>query len=47
MGRAEEVANRWAEGPTRALGLTKRAIVLGTADDLDAALAREAVLQSE
>lgn len=43
--RADEVARRWAEGPTRALGLAKRAIVLGTADDLDAALAREANLQ--
>jgi len=47
MARAETVAKRWAEGPTRALGLAKRAIVLGTADDLDAALAREAVLQGE
>ncbi|HUR68340.1 MAG TPA: enoyl-CoA hydratase-related protein [Candidatus Thermoplasmatota archaeon] len=45
MARAEEVARRWAEGPTRALGLAKRAIVLGTADDLDAALAREAAVQ--
>lgn len=43
--RADEVARRWADGPTRALGLAKRAIVLGTADDLDAALAREANLQ--
>lgn len=43
--RAWEIARRWAEGPTRALGLAKRAIVLGTADDLDAALAREANLQ--
>lgn len=44
-GLAERIARRWAEGPTRALGLAKRAIVLGTADDLDAALAREANLQ--
>lgn len=44
--RAREVARRLAEGPTLALGLAKRAIVLGTADDLDAALAREANYQA-
>lgn len=43
--RASEIARRLAEGPTRALGLAKKAIVLGTADTLDAALAREATLQ--
>ena len=43
--KAHAMARRFAEGPTRALGLTKKAIVLGTADDLDAALAREANLQ--
>lgn len=46
LARAREVARRFAEGPTLALGLAKRAIVLGTADDLDAALAREANLQA-
>ena len=43
--KALAMARRFAEGPTRALGLAKKAIVLGTADELDAALAREAVLQ--
>jgi 2-(1,2-epoxy-1,2-dihydrophenyl)acetyl-CoA isomerase len=43
--KALSMARRFAEGPTRALGLAKKAIVLGTADDLDAALAREAALQ--
>jgi len=43
--RAREVARRWAAMPTKALGFAKRAIVQGTADDLDAALAREATLQ--
>lgn len=43
--RALAAARRLAEGPTRAFGLAKRALVLGTADDLDGALAREAVLQ--
>ena len=43
--RALEIAKRWAEGPTAALGLAKKAIVLGTADNLDQALAREATLQ--
>ena len=43
--KALDMARRFAEGPTRALGLAKKAIVLGTADDLDAALAREAALQ--
>ncbi|HWH07811.1 MAG TPA: enoyl-CoA hydratase-related protein [Candidatus Thermoplasmatota archaeon] len=46
QARAREVARRWAEGPTLALGLAKRAIVMGTSDDLDAALAREANLQA-
>ena len=45
QARALEVGRRWAEGPTRALGLAKRAIVEGTCDDLDAALWREASLQ--
>lgn len=44
--RAQEVARRFAEGPTLALGLAKRAIVQGTSDDLDAALAREANVQA-
>jgi 2-(1,2-epoxy-1,2-dihydrophenyl)acetyl-CoA isomerase len=43
--KAEEIARRWAEGPTVALGLAKKAIVLGTADNLDGSLAREAALQ--
>lgn len=43
--KALEIAKRWAEGPTLALGLAKKAIVLGTADNLDGALAREAALQ--
>ena len=43
--KAESVARRLAAGPPRALGLAKKAIVLGTADDLNAALAREATLQ--
>lgn len=43
--RAEEVARRFAEGPTRALGLAKRAIVHASADTLEDALAREATLQ--
>lgn len=46
QARAREVARRFAEGPTLALGLAKRAIVMGTSDDLDAALAREANLQA-
>lgn len=45
-GKAMQVARRWAEGPTFAYGLAKRAIVEGTADDLDAALAREANYQA-
>lgn len=43
--RAMEIAKRWAAMPTMALGYAKRAIVLGTADDLDAAVARESALQ--
>lgn len=43
--RADEVARRWAAMPTRALGATKRAIVLATSDDLEQALARESALQ--
>ncbi|MEA3199874.1 MAG: 2-(1,2-epoxy,2-dihydrophenyl)acetyl-CoA isomerase [Thermoplasmata archaeon] len=43
--RAGAIARRWAEGPTIALGLTKKAIVLGTADNLEGALGREAALQ--
>lgn len=43
--RALEVARRWAAMPTLALGLAKRAIVLGTSDDVDASTAREAALQ--
>lgn len=38
-------ARRLAEGPTRAFGLAKRALLLGSSDELDAALEREAVLQ--
>jgi 2-(1,2-epoxy-1,2-dihydrophenyl)acetyl-CoA isomerase len=44
--RAEEVAKRWAEGPTRALGLAKKALVLGTADNLEGSLARESAYQA-
>lgn len=44
--RALEVALGFAEGPTRALGLAKKAIVLGMADTLDGALAREASYQA-
>jgi 2-(1,2-epoxy-1,2-dihydrophenyl)acetyl-CoA isomerase len=40
------VARRFADGPTRALGLAKRALVLGTSDGLDGALAREAAFQA-
>jgi 2-(1,2-epoxy-1,2-dihydrophenyl)acetyl-CoA isomerase len=43
--RAEALARRWAEGPTVALGLAKKALVLGTADNLEGALGREAALQ--
>lgn len=43
--RADAIARRFAKGPTRALGLSKRAIVLAASDDLDGALAREAELQ--
>ena len=45
LARAEEVAKRFAGMPTLALGYAKRAVVLGTADTLDAALGREAALQ--
>lgn len=43
--RALDVARRLARGPTRALGLAKRALVLGAGDTLESALAREAALQ--
>lgn len=43
---AEARAAKFAQMATRALGLTKRALVLGTADSLDAALAREATFQA-
>lgn len=43
--RAEEVATKLAAGATRALGLAKKALVLGTADSLEGALAREAAFQ--
>lgn len=43
---AEERARKFAVMPTRALGLAKRSLVLGTADTLDGALAREAALQA-
>jgi 2-(1,2-epoxy-1,2-dihydrophenyl)acetyl-CoA isomerase len=39
-------AHAFAQMATRALGLAKRALVLGASDDLDAALAREAALQA-
>ena len=44
-GKALAAGRRLAQGPTRAYGLAKRALVLGTADDLDGALGREAALQ--
>ncbi len=44
--RAEEVAHKLAAGPTRALGLAKKALVLGGGDDLEACLAREASYQA-
>lgn len=43
---ALDLARALARGPTRALGLAKRALTLATADDVEAALAREAALQA-
>lgn len=45
LSRAEEVAREWARGPTRALGLAKRALVQAADHGLEAALAREAAVQ--
>lgn len=45
LAKAEEVAREWAQGPTRALGFTKRALVHAADHGLDAALAREAGMQ--
>lgn len=45
LSRAEEIAEEFAAGPTRALGLTRRALVLAADHGLDAALGREAALQ--
>jgi 2-(1,2-epoxy-1,2-dihydrophenyl)acetyl-CoA isomerase len=44
--RADEVARKLASGATRAIGLAKRAVLLGTADNLEGALAREAAMQA-
>jgi len=46
LAAAEARAAKFAAMATRAVGLTKRALVLGTSDDLDSALAREAALQA-
>src|SRR5439155_10089309 len=46
LAKAEERAAKFATMATRAVGLAKRALVLGTSDDLDSALAREAALQA-
>lgn len=45
-GKALLAARKLAEGATRAIGLTKRALVLGAGDTLDAALSREAAFQA-
>lgn len=45
LAQAQRVAREWAQGPTRALGLAKRALVLAADHGLDAALGREAALQ--
>ena len=46
LAAAEARAAKFAAMATRAVGLAKRALVLGTSDDLDSALAREAALQA-
>lgn len=43
---AQTRAQKYATMATRAIGLTKRALVLSTSDDLENALAREAALQA-
>ena len=45
LAEAEAVAQAWAQGPTRALGMTKRALVEAADHGLDAALACEAAVQ--
>lgn len=45
LAKAEDVAREWAQGPTRALGLAKRALVHAADHGLEAALAREAAMQ--
>ncbi len=45
MDKAREVARRLASGPTRAYGLTKRALLRNLRSDLPAALDYEAMLQ--
>lgn len=45
MAKAREVAGRLAAGPTRAYGLTKRALLRNLTSDLAAALDYEAMLQ--
>jgi 2-(1,2-epoxy-1,2-dihydrophenyl)acetyl-CoA isomerase len=47
MAEAHDLAARLARGPTRALGLTKRAINRSTTNDLDAQLDLERDLQRE
>lgn len=46
LAKAQERAAKFAAMATRAVGLTKRALVQGTSDDLESALAREAALQA-
>ncbi|MFN3286752.1 MAG: enoyl-CoA hydratase/isomerase family protein, partial [bacterium] len=45
MSKAREVAGRLASGPTRAYGLTKRALLRNLKADLQSALDYEAMLQ--
>jgi len=47
MSEARAIAVRLAQGPTRALGLTKRALNRSTTNDLDAQLDLERDLQRE
>lgn len=42
----DRIATRWAEGPTKAFGLAKRALTTGTSGTLTQALAEEADLQA-
>ena len=47
MGEARALAARLAAGPTRALGLMKRALAASAVNSLDAQLDLERVLQRE